>query len=102
MTHKSHIKFISFNATMLNGSLCGRRRRRRRNCTYRPESIRVKQKLLRAASGTDYSVNSGSTWKKRLILSLEDIAHLLRTLNNGSTREKSDEFYFQRRLDKDV
>ena len=30
MTHKSHVKFISFNATMLNGSLCGRRSRRRR------------------------------------------------------------------------
>ena len=28
MTHKSHVKFISFNATMLNGSLCRRRRRR--------------------------------------------------------------------------
>ena len=28
MTHKSHVKFISFNRTMLNGSLCGRRRRK--------------------------------------------------------------------------
>ena len=39
MTHNSHVKFISFNATMLNGSLC-RRRRMRRNCTSRPACCR--------------------------------------------------------------
>ena len=32
MTHKSHVKFISSNATMLNGSLC----RTWKYCTYRP------------------------------------------------------------------
>ena len=36
MTHKSHVKFISFNAAMLNGSLC-----RRQNLIYRPVQCAV-------------------------------------------------------------
>ena len=45
MTHKSHIKFISFNATMFNGSLC--RRRRRKTALIDQRAVAAGKKLSR-------------------------------------------------------
>ena len=45
MAHKSHVKFISFNATMINGSLWRRRRRKTALIDQRAVAAGKKSKL---------------------------------------------------------